>query len=113
MSFKANSYPSNCEKELQKICNSAKIRLKEENSLDIRSEEVAYTVTSVVLEEIATFLRANPDTVIEISSLLRFSTQKGESDSGEKGGNIVPVVEVGEKFKLGVKNDDDTEEDDE
>ena len=113
MSFKPAEYPSHCEKELEVIAEAALVRLKEDHFVDLRKGEVVYTAAEVLLEEIAQYLKGHPDATIEIASLLKFSIVKNESDTGEKSGNIVPLVEIGEKFKLGVKNDDATEEDDE
>ena len=110
MAFKPLEYTPSCEKALENISNRAVVRIKEENGINLRNEVVAYTAAHVMLEEIAAYLRAHPEEEIAIGSLIKFRTAESTSDTGEKAGNIVPVVELGEKFKLGVKNDALTEE---
>jgi hypothetical protein len=109
--FVPAEYSSSCEKALEEISSRAKVRLFEEHKVDLKFDQVVYTTAEVFLQEIAAYLRRHPNEEIEISSLLKFRTVKNESESGEKAGNIVPSVELGERFKLGVKNDEATEED--
>jgi hypothetical protein len=71
---------------------------------------VAYIVAEAFLTEIAEYLRSHPSEQVEISSLIKFMSCESTSENGEKAGNIVPMVELGEKFKLGIKNDSLTEE---
>jgi hypothetical protein len=111
--FIPSEYNSSCERALEEISNRTLLRLKEENKINLRKEIVAYTTTEVFLDEVAGYLRRHPDEEISISSLIKFRTAESTSETGEKAGNIVPVVELGEKFKLGVKNDALTEEEEE
>jgi hypothetical protein len=105
-------YNASSEKAMDEISNRTRIRLLEENKLDLKFDEVVNTVLVTSIKEIAAYLKRNPDTEIDISSLLKFGTHSSDSETGEKAGNIVPYVEIGEVFKLGVKNDDATEEED-
>ncbi len=113
--FVPSEYDSSCQSALEEICNATMTRLKEENKVNFRNELVVFTCVDLFLQEVARYIRRNPDEEVTIASLIKFRTARSESETGEKGGNIVPVCELGEKFKLGVKNDDltDGEEDDE
>ena len=107
------SYTASCEKALAEISNRALQRANAEHGVFLKFDSVVYTAASCFLEECAAYLREHPDEEITISSLIKFRTVKSESETGEKAGNIVPVAELGERFKLGVKNDNATEEEEE
>jgi hypothetical protein len=103
-------FTANSEKMLKEICDNAMSRLYHENNLDIRDSSVAWTVWVKVTEEIAKTMGAHPEELIDAASLLRFSVQNRPDEKGEKAGNIVPLVEPGERFKLAVKDDEATED---
>ena len=113
--FIPSEYDSGCQSALEEICNATMTRLKQENYVNFRNELVVFTCVDVFMQELARYIRNHPEEEVTIASLIKFRTSRSESENGEKGGNIVPVCELGEKFKLGVKNDDltDGEEDDE
>ena len=48
--------------------------------------------------------------IILVSSLIKFRVVKKQDDEGHV--DLIPIAELGELFKLGVKNDDETENDD-
>ena len=95
------------------ICSNAMSRIYHENNLDIRDKTVAWTIWYKVTEEIARRLGQHPNESIVAGSLMTFSCsmKKYADNVGEKSGNIVPKVDFGESFKLAVKNDNLTEED--
>ena len=111
MTYSPIPYENGCEKELQKISENTLQMLRVEHGLDIKNATAAYTVTTAFLTQIAEYLHNHNNKKIEIGSLISFSTMNRESDSGEKAGNIVVVVELGEQFKLGCKDDGSTEDD--
>jgi hypothetical protein len=108
--FIPEEFTAGSEKILKEASTEAMTRLFHENNLDIRDPSVAYTVWVKQTEEIAKAMGRHPEEIIDTSSLLRFSVQNRPDDKGEKAGNIVPLIEPGERFKLCVKNDDATED---
>lgn len=112
MAFIAEEYAAGSEKALEEICERVLIRLKEEHHADLMDPKIVYTTDIVFREELAAYLGRNPGHQVELASLEKYSAVNDESDDGEKAGNIVPTHEFGERFKLNVKNDDDTEDDD-
>ena len=111
--FRPIPYTGKSEKEMIKISTAACERVLAECNANLREHRVVYTVAHVFLEEVARFLREHPDAKLQMGSLMTFSTNVSTGDDSEKAGNIVPVIELGEQFKLGVKNDAETESDDE
>lgn len=107
--FVPEELAESCSKELDAINDRTMTRLFHENNLDVADKSVVYTVATKFLEETAKYLGEHPDVIIDISSLLIMSVENRPDDSGEKAGNIVPLITVGERFKLAVKNDDATE----
>ena len=107
--FMPEEYTDSSAKELNKICEAAMTAAYHENNLDVRDPSVVYTCTVRFIEALAKYLAKNPDVEIDVSSLLKFSVGNREDELGEKAGNIVPVVECGERIKLLIKNDDATE----
>ena len=103
-------YTANSEKILKEISENAMARLYHENNLDIRDATVGWSVWVKWTEELAKAMGAHPDELINAASLIRGSVQNRPDEKGEKGGNIVPLLEPGERFKLAVKNDDATED---
>lgn len=103
-------------KFLEKVDSAAYERLKSnECNLDIGLPNVAYTTTIVYLEELSRQLKEEVEATgrpiaVSLGSLMTISIDNRESDTGEKAGNLVPTVELGEMFKLGIKNDASTEE---
>lgn len=98
-----------------KINKAARARLSAENNLDIGEDIVGYTVALTYLEEVAHYLRNESEATgkpvsLQMDGVLTFGTNTVESETGEKSGNLVPYVTLGELFKLGVKNDASTEE---
>ena len=103
-------YTKGNEKEIEAIAKQAQIHLKRANELDIKRESIAFVVCSAFLKEVSDYLRDNPDESVEISSLIKFRVVKKQDDEGHV--DLIPIAELGELFKLGVKNDDETENDD-
>lgn len=93
----------------------AHLRSKEYN-LNIVQPEVASTVVLVWLEEFAKQLAAetesngNKPVEVVLDSIMTLGTTIRDSEEGEKEGNLVPFVTLGEVFKLGAKNDTSTED---
>lgn len=93
----------------------AHLRSKEYN-LNIVQPEVASTVVLVWLEEFAKHLAAeteangNKPVEVVLDSIMTLGTTIRDSEEGEKEGNLVPFVTLGEVFKLGAKNDTSTED---
>ena len=102
--------PSVDAKSHNNIADAVFIRLNENNKLNLSDPKVVYTVVYTALEEIARWLAKNPEKSLEFGSLIKFYSEKSESEDGEKAGNIVPGAECGERFKLIMKNDDATED---
>lgn len=102
-------YTKGNEKEIEAIAKATLIHLKKANELNIVKESVAFITTVSFIKEISDFLRENPDEQVEIGSLIKFRTITKKTD--EDNSDIIPIAELGELFKLGVKNDDDTEDD--
>jgi len=102
------SNPEDYEQIYQKISN--------EYQLNIVQPEVASTVVLVWLEEFAKHLAAeteangNKPVEVVLDSIMTIGTTIRESEEGEKEGNLVPFVTLGEVFKLGAKNDVSTED---
>ena len=94
-------YPKECSKDIEKICEKAKVRLSVEHHLNLEYPDIIYQDMVTYLEEIAMYMKEHPDDVIDLGSFYKFSVSKG-----------VPQIELGERFKLACKNDDSTEEDD-
>ena len=109
--YTPEEYTESSAKALEDIAERARAALKKENYLDVQFGSVVYSCTVKFLETLAQYLAENPEDAIDISSLLKFSVENREDKKAEKAGNIVPVVEVGERFKLACKNDNSTEED--
>jgi hypothetical protein len=103
-------FTAGSEKILKEICENAMTRLYHENNLDIRDASVGWSVWVKMTEEFAKAMGNHPEELIDAASLLRFSVQNRPDEKGEKAGNIVPLIEPGERFKLGVKNDEATED---
>ena len=97
-------------KELDKICDQTVTACLSENSLDLHDKTVVYTTVVRFLERCAVYISEHPDAKIDISSLIKISAENRADKKGEKAGNIVPMIEVGEKFKLAIKDDASTEE---
>jgi hypothetical protein len=97
-------------KELDKICDQTVTACLSENCLDLHDKTVVYTTVVRFLERCAQYIGEHPDAKIDISSLIKISAENRADKKGEKAGNIVPMIEVGEKFKLAIKDDASTEE---
>lgn len=103
--FKEEEYPDGYGKILKTICNEAMVVMMNENNVDVSDENVIYISVCRFIETLADYLKHNKDYVIDISSLLKFRLKYIEDQ------NIyVPSVDIGERFKLSVKNDDSTED---
>lgn len=100
--FLPPEYPESCAEELHKICEITRVKLDTDNNLSLQTHDIVYLAITAFLEEIALYLKENPDVVIDVSSFHKYSVSKGE-----------PQIEIGERFKVGCKNDDSTEEDEE
>ena len=103
-------FTANSEKILKEVCENAMSRLFHENNLDVRDPSVPWSCWVKVTEELAKAMGKYPDELIDCASLMRCSVQNRPDEKGEKAGNIVPLIEPGERFKLGVKNDEATED---
>ena len=104
-------YTESCDKALEEIANHARVRIFEENKVDLKRDGIVYKCCVLFIQEIAAYLLRHPNEEIEIASLIKFRVVKTESESGDETGNISAIAELGERFKLGVKNDEATEED--
>lgn len=110
MAFIPMEYPSNSEKAHIDIAERVMVRAEEEHHVRMKDPRIVFLIDNLYREELATYLGKHPDQVIEFSSLEKYSVTKYDSEHGEKDGNITPAHEFGERFKLLVKNDDATEE---
>jgi hypothetical protein len=75
-------------------------------SVDVVDPSVPYTMNVDFIDEIALMTGQNHDIAIHVGPYLIFSTT-------EVDGKFLPHIEIGEKFKLQVKNDDATENEEE
>ena len=103
--YKEEEYPPESEKALKTISNEAMTVMMNENNVDVSDENVIYVSICRFLEGIALYLKRNKDQLIDLASLLRFKCEYNVDDN-----SYVPKIEIGERFKLAVKNDDSTEE---
>lgn len=103
--------PESSKKLLMEIGDRVLVRLREEYKVDLLEPTIPYAVDVLFREELANTLGRNPNTTIEIGSIESYTTDCEDTDNGEKAANIVPSHTFGEAFKLRVKNDNDTEED--
>ena len=104
LKFKEEEYPEECTKTIKAICNEAMVVLMNENNVDVSEENVIYIAVVRFLESLAEYLKNNKDYVIDISSLLKFRLTLSEDNI------YIPSVDIGERFKLAVKNDNTTED---
>lgn len=100
---------------IDRINQSTFEKLKAENNLNIGDKNVAYTVAVSFFEEVARYIKDESEAtgkpvVVQLDGLCTIGTSTVESETGEKAGNLVPYISLGEFFKLGVKNDTSTEE---
>ena len=109
--YKPIPYPEGYEKILSEISNRALQQINAEYSVWMKEAEVVYSNAVCFFRQCAAYLYISPDEEITLSSLIKFRMVQTENENGEK--VLVPVAELGERFKLGVKNDNATEEDEE
>ena len=105
-----SNYTKGNEKEIEAIAKQCLVHLQRSNELDIVKECVAYAVAISFIKEISEYLRLYPNDIVEIGSLIKFRVVIKTDEEGKT--EYIPIAELGELFKLGVKNDDETEEDD-
>ena len=98
-------YTENCAKQLDFICDQAFNACLNINGLDLTDKTVLYSCSIKFLEKAAKYIGIHPETVLDIGGLLEFSVENREDDKGEKAGNIVPVVKIGDKFIKIIKGD--------
>ena len=112
MSYIPCEVVSESKEATQEITEKAAVIAKEECGIDLEGRSsIVYDLTEIFFRCATEYLRNHNQSIINIGNYIRLSTVEDKTDGGEKDGNIVPVVEIGEKMKLGVKNDADTEED--
>lgn len=115
--YKPLTFSDKNRKVLTEICNNAAQVLREENGIDMDESECIYTIVVEFLKSAATVLaneakNNNGKAEIEIHKFMKMGVSMRESDDAEKGGNMVPTLTPGESFKMAIKNDGFTEDED-
>jgi len=89
--------------ELEEIANRTLIRLQEENNCDVLRAEVVIKICAYFQKELAVFMGQNPNVTVELASLEKYAVSGDDT--------LTPVHEFAERFKLSIKDDDETEDD--
>jgi hypothetical protein len=103
------------EKEIGKICENTSIILEEKNRIKIPRADAIATIAYQFILETMNYLNKNKqvgkDTEINMMQLFDIGISHQTVEDGEKEGNFVPFIRPGQEFKLLVKDDSITEED--
>jgi len=103
-------------KELMEISERAQAVLDQENRIKITQAAAIPTIVYAFLRETINYLNRNKvsgqDIEINLMQLMDIGISFRESD-GEKDGNFTPYITPGQEFKLLVKDDEETEDEDE
>ncbi len=96
------------------VCKNTLDRLKAEAGIDIQEPEVAFTVSTVFMEEALRYLAEkahhnNGEAKVEIYKLMTLGVDLRESDTAEKDGNFTVIMVPGPAAKEIVKDDGSTE----
>jgi hypothetical protein len=103
VNFTPDEYPEECAAELEKICEGVhQALILAPYSTDVGYACVIYTIVVAFIDELARTLGENKDSVIHLDTYHVFSTSEFE-------GKILPHIECGETFKVNIKDDDVTE----
>lgn len=113
MSFMPESYIAGSEKEMEEIMKDAQVLLQERYNIKINEPKAIYCMVIAALDAAAKHLGKNVGDSINFGNRVTMYSTNTESETGEKGGNIVIGFEVGEYVKLRGKDDDLTEDDEE
>ena len=113
MSFMPESYIAGSEKEMDEVMKAAQSILESRYGVKINEPKAIYCMVVAALDAAAKHLGKNIGDSINFGNRVTMYSTNAESETGEKGGNIVIGFEVGEYIKLRGKDDDLTEDDDE
>lgn len=97
-------------------CKNALDRLASSDfGIQIHEPLVAYTITTVFLEEVARELgnaarSSGGEAKVDLHGFMTIAVSNRETDEAEKEGNLVPVLTAGPACKLKIKNDQATED---
>ena len=106
VNFTPEPYPEECESQLNKICEDVhQALIPAPYNTDVVLPTVVYTIVVAFLDELARVLGENKDSVIHLDTYHIFSTAEFE-------GKVLPHIECGETFKVNIKDDDVTENED-
>jgi hypothetical protein len=101
--------PSTNRYEIEQIANNANLVLKENHHIRCGTGKVATTITVVFVKEIFNWLMKNTkpgtDTILNLCQLIDFGITYIDDD-------FTPSMVAGQEFKLIIKNDEQTEDDD-
>jgi hypothetical protein len=107
VNFTPEPYPEECEDQLNRICEDVhQALIPAPYNTDVVLPSVVYTIVVAFLDELARVLGENKDSVIHLDTYHIFSTSEFE-------GKVLPHIECGETFKVNIKDDDVTENEDE
>ncbi len=107
VNFTPEEYPDDCKEILIKICEEVhQALIPAPYNTDVVIPEVVFTIVVEFFDELARVLGENHDSVIHLDTYHIFSTSEYE-------GKILPHIECGETFKVNIKDDDVTENEDE
>jgi hypothetical protein len=102
------------EKEIMKIALKAQTVLTEENNISISHAEAIPSIAYVFMKEMIGYLNehksAGTDVEINFMQLMDIGISHRENDDAEKEGNFTPFVRPGQEFKLLIKDDNATED---
>lgn len=105
--FVPEKWNEESENDLKAVCEDVyEALLDPPYNVDVVDPSVIYTVAVDGIDEIARMTGENHDIALHIGAYHIFS-------SSEVDGKFLPHVEIGEKFKISIKNDDATENEDE
>lgn len=90
-------------------------KLDVDNNICISNPKVIYEVAMSFLEglaaECANQVNANEEAIeVNLDNFMTLRIENRQSDTGDKAGNLIPVLEAGPRLKLIVKNDGLTED---
>jgi len=105
------------QKEIAKICDRANKALISEHNINVTHAPAIATISYRFLQQAIAYLNekktAGEDISINLMQLFDMGISYRENDEGEKVGNFTPFLIPGQEFKLMVKDDGVTEDEEE
>jgi len=105
------------QKEINKICERAHKALISEHNINVTHAPAIATIAYRFLQQTIAYLNEKKtpgeDISVNVMQLFDMGISYRENDEGEKTGNFTPYMIPGQEYKLMVKDDGETEDEEE